>query len=102
MYNFKPVLQHHIQLSVCLLVMFKLLKDFLLNRYIEGGCYKGFISTAMEMVKRHFPNIRSANLLPWKVYTNADLAQYGSKISNKTSKKLTSLFDLLALSYYIY
>lgn len=62
---------------------------------MESGIYKGFISVALDLLRKHYPSVHHSNFLPWRVYTDKDLELYRVKSSCKTSKDTFELIDKL-------
>lgn len=60
-------------------------------RYIETGIYCGFISTAIEMLKKHY-KVRDAHILPWNVFTQYD-TEYHISQGTKKSKTRKKIFN---------
>lgn len=45
---------------------------YLVLRYMETGCYRIFMTTAMELFQKHIPK-ENCEVIPWNVYTDLDV-----------------------------
>ena len=64
-------------------------EDKIFLRYIESGCYEGFLNKALSLVKTHC-HIPEVNYLPWRIYTQKDVELQSaakSSISTPLSKQ---------------
>ena len=65
-------------------------------RYIETGCYKGFVQQYGRNLVAKELNVQTENILPWKVYTEADFKfKQAQRNCQRPAKKQGKFYVLL-------
>ena len=56
-------------------------------RYFESGYCKGFLNSAIDILKNYYPQVRNESILPWRIYTDKDIHLYKLHKEAATGKK---------------